>query len=255
MHFWLWPNLLSLDAPIVALLWQAFLARCFDIPLRLPAQLVLGLTVWAIYLTDRQLDALQPAPEREAARHRFHRRWHRWITVFLILILAADMVITLTWLRPAVFHHGLFALAGVVAYLGFLHFRGVALPKEFLVAALFTTGVFLVGWTNASSDWPLIFAALAFFTLCLGNLFAIDLWERAEFRASSGLAAVSLPVLYSGLTALAIVCGLVGSRWYLAVAVSAMLIMLLCFLEKKMGYELRRVLVDWALLSPLLFWN
>lgn len=57
----MWPNLLSLDAPAVALVWQDFLARTFGIPLRMPARLVLGLTVWAIYLGDRLLDVRGPA--------------------------------------------------------------------------------------------------------------------------------------------------------------------------------------------------
>ena len=50
---WLWPNLLSLDAPLVAVLWQGFLAYRFSLPLRPAGRLVLGLTVWAIYFLDR----------------------------------------------------------------------------------------------------------------------------------------------------------------------------------------------------------
>ena len=57
---WLWPNLLSLDAPLVAVLWQSFLAYRFSLPLRLSGCLALGLTVWSIYLLDRLLDARQP---------------------------------------------------------------------------------------------------------------------------------------------------------------------------------------------------
>ena len=53
---WLWPNLLSLDAPLVALVWQDFAAHSFGHPLRLPARIVLALTVWAIYVVDRLLD-------------------------------------------------------------------------------------------------------------------------------------------------------------------------------------------------------
>jgi len=59
--FWSWLNILSLDAPLIAVLWQALLARTFHIPLRPSGRLALGLTVWAIYLADRVLDARTPA--------------------------------------------------------------------------------------------------------------------------------------------------------------------------------------------------
>jgi hypothetical protein len=46
----------SLDAPLVALVWQDFLARCYPHPLLFPARMVLVLTVWAIYIADRSLN-------------------------------------------------------------------------------------------------------------------------------------------------------------------------------------------------------
>ncbi len=56
-RFWLWPNLLSLDAPVVAVLWQILFARCFQVPVDALAALLLLLTVWLIYAADRTLDA------------------------------------------------------------------------------------------------------------------------------------------------------------------------------------------------------
>jgi hypothetical protein len=70
---WLWFNLLSLDAPVVALVWQDFLARCYPATLLLTGRAVLGLTVWAIYLADRLLDIRHPASAEESIRHEFYR--------------------------------------------------------------------------------------------------------------------------------------------------------------------------------------
>jgi hypothetical protein len=53
---WLWMNLLSLDAPLVALVWQDLLARCYGTLLLPAGRTVLGLTVWAIYIADRLMD-------------------------------------------------------------------------------------------------------------------------------------------------------------------------------------------------------
>src|SRR6202789_4740956 len=82
---WLWFNLLSLDAPLIALVWQDFLARCYPTVLHLTGRGVLGLTVWAIYLADRLLDVRYPAPVSESIRHQFYRR-HRVFAYTLFAI-------------------------------------------------------------------------------------------------------------------------------------------------------------------------
>src|SRR3984885_4154149 len=105
--FWLWPNLLSLDAPLVAILWQGYLAYRFGLPLRPAGRLVLGLTVWAIYLFDRLLDARQPPALHEAARHRYYRRHSKVMTALLAVVFSADALIAIFWLRPALLRDGL----------------------------------------------------------------------------------------------------------------------------------------------------
>ena len=56
-QLWLWPNLLSLDAPIVALLWQILFARCFHARVETLPSVLLVLAVWLIYAADRTLDS------------------------------------------------------------------------------------------------------------------------------------------------------------------------------------------------------
>jgi len=68
----LWPNLLSLDAPLVAALWQILFVRCFRAPEDpLPAALLVS-AVWLIYSADRMLDAWRGTGGRP--RHEFYRR-------------------------------------------------------------------------------------------------------------------------------------------------------------------------------------
>src|SRR5882672_1355233 len=98
---WLWPNLLSLDAPVIAVLWQSFLAQRYALPLRSPGRVALFLTVWGIYIADRLLDVRHPAVTAESARHRFYRR-HRTLAIALLGVLfAIDLAIAALWLRPA----------------------------------------------------------------------------------------------------------------------------------------------------------
>lgn len=73
---WLWPHLLSLEAPLVAVAWMAGLAhlhRVTPMPGVLPG---LGLCVWVIYVLDRLLDTLGKSDSELDQRHLFHRR-HR----------------------------------------------------------------------------------------------------------------------------------------------------------------------------------
>ena len=143
---WLWFSLLSLDAPLIALVWQDFLARCYPTLLRPAGRGALGLTVWAIYLADRLLDV-----RHHCIRHRIDSpsvlSWQhrRYVLALLATIVCADALLTTLWLRPAVFNEGL-ALTGCVGlYLAVFAFAGWSgIAKKPLAAVLFTSGTFLI---------------------------------------------------------------------------------------------------------------
>ena len=260
---WLWPNLLSLDAPLVAVLWQGFLAYRFSLPLRPGGRLVLGLTVWAIYLLDRLLDARKPAAVNmtadEPARHRYYRRHWRLMTALLAVVLASDALIALFWLRPAILRSGLIPLAGVLLYLAIFHIFGqsVKIPKEIAAAILFTAGTFLTAWATLPCP-SLAWAAAAFFVLCLANMIAIEAWEWRELANES----IALHPLTRWLArtylwwvpVAVVVCVLEGhNEWYASIALSAGACALLFWFGRRLSLEARRALVDGVLLSPVLF--
>ena len=255
---WLWPNLLSLDAPLVAVLWQGFLAYRFSLPLRPAGRLVLGLTVWAIYLLDRLLDARKPQSLHEPARHRYYRRHSKLMTALLASVLVADALIAILWLRPAILREGLIPLAGVLVYLASVpHFRGVIkIPKEVAAAILFTAGTFLTAWATLPCP-SLAWAALAFFMLCLANIVAIEAWEWRELslsRAASvhSLAGADLFILGAGGSDCVRSRGTQSSGTRPS-PLSAAACALLFWFGRRLSLEARRALVDGVLLSPLLF--
>jgi hypothetical protein len=74
-RFWLWPNFLSLDAPVVAVLWQVLLTRDLAVHVKPGEPLVLALCVWLVYVADRVLDALRPLKgDWEPEPKSFYRR-------------------------------------------------------------------------------------------------------------------------------------------------------------------------------------
>ncbi len=255
--FWLWPNLLSLDAPLVAVLWQGFLAYRFSLPLRPAARFVLGLTVWAIYLLDRILDARKPPSLYEAARHRFYRRRWKAMLALLVLVVACDGCITMLRLRPAILRDGMSPLAGVVFYLATFHVgkHSITIPKEIAAAILFTAGTFLTAWTAipvSSLAWP----ALAFFILCLANLVAIEAWEWRGLPAATphALTRWLARAYLFWVPVVVVICAMAGrNEWYLSIALSAAACGLLVRFGRRFSLEARRALVDGVLLSPLLF--
>jgi hypothetical protein len=265
--WWQWPNLLGLDAAVVAVIWQQLLARTGHSALRLPARLGLFLAVWAVYLGDRILDVRKPANPGfpEPARHRFARRHSRRLTWLLIAVLVSAGGVSLV-LRTAILEAAFVAAVGVTAYLALVHWsRGgrFVLTKEALVAILFAIGTTVAPLVNALKGYRpavIVSAALAAATFYL-NLVGIEYHEwsiganpetprastilvRRHFysvamalAATAAILAVSFSAAVPALMAASVSCGLLG-----LVQRSSM----------KLEPEAVRVLWDFVLLSPLL---
>jgi hypothetical protein len=244
---WLWMNLLSLDAPLVALVWQDFLARCYPTLLLPAGRCVLGLTVWAIYIADRLLDVRGVAADGEPRHHRFYREHRRAWGAVLAAVIAADLLVTILWLRPAVFVHGLAVAGASIVYLSVFTGSGSRLVfwKKSFAAILFSAGVFVVASVNTpGSTYPLLWPGAVFTAVCAGNLVLIDRWKRQHSTMAACAALFSFAVL----------CALVGqSRWYVAVALSSAGLAAIARWTRRFSIEARRVLADVALFTPLLF--
>lgn len=277
---WLWPNLLSLDAPLVAVLWQALFLRCFHATFDRLAAGLLVLSVWLIYAADRWLDVwkkpVRVSPKfdarqnralvtnlvttQEPARHRFYRRhWRRmlpaWIAVFA-------MAAWLAWTRlpEVLFERGIALLAAIGVYFALVHFAPRRLwPKEFAVGILFAMGTSLAAWGHVRS--PVDIATIVLFcALCWINCAAIEVWEqRAVWEQPAGREQprvsewpVRLAAIAVGLVALIF---LYDQRPILAGAetASAFAFVALDRAKHRLSPEALRVLADIALLTPILF--
>jgi len=243
-RLWLWPNLLSLDAPVVAVLWQILFARCFGVPVDALAALLLLLTVWLIYAADRTLDAWKG--ECHSPRHEFYqRRWRELLPVWVAVLglagwLAAER------LPPGLFMRGVILLAAVGFYFALVHTGILRGSKEAAVGVLFALGASLVAWgkvrTPADAATILLFSGL-----CWMNCIAIQKWEGESLDWSPGAAAVVLACAASVL--------LYAHRPVLGGAelASASGFLLLDRVHRRLSTDAVRVLADVALLSPVLF--
>jgi hypothetical protein len=241
---WLWPNLLSLDAPIVAVLWQVLFARCFHADIYVLPAALLMLAVWLIYAADRVFDGLKKTASQP--RHEFYRRNWRVVLPVWSGALAIASWLACTRLPSTLLVQGAVLLAGVATYFAAVHFaHGLGRWKEAAVAVLFALGTSLAAWPkihSVSDAAPVVL----FSCLCWINCVAIERWERRE----------SAPWLAAAMVA---VVGVLVLPWLHrpvlggAETASALGFVLLNRRRDRLSADAMRVLADVALLSPIVF--
>lgn len=200
---WLaWPSMLSLDAVMVAVVWQQLLMRGFcRHSSTWPACVSLGATVWLIYVADRLLDATKlDLSVPHTLRHEFYLRHCRPFLALWILVLATTTFVVTHYLPHEILRGGLLLASAVLIYGASVHFLPtrshaasdlssrfagrVRVPKEIRVGVLFAIGVSLSVWTSliaGGASWRIL-ASLAITTCVLSVLFAGNCVLVAKFE-------------------------------------------------------------------------
>ncbi|HUL15874.1 MAG TPA: hypothetical protein VLV88_07750 [Terriglobales bacterium] len=274
---WMWWQLLSLDAPTVAVVWALLFARCAGAPLRAGKVFALAAMVWLIYAADRVADGIIPRPgERLEERHRFYAR-HTFAVccfgVFLLVMLAYLFVVDLGSLeRQAT----LWLLWAVTIYFVWIHvpFHRLrpGVMKGIVVGLIFACGTVLMAWTQAGKEGGRVGeSAVVFWLLCSLNCIAIEHWEhesetkardvRADFRKEGarkgGNARRFLAYMFAAASAcmVVILANSAGHPFEIFLASSglaAALLGLIHSLREGISGEDLRVLADAALVLPAL---
>jgi hypothetical protein len=203
MRLW---HLLSLDAPTVAVAWSLGFAKAAGV--RLPAwvSLLLALVTWCAYVSDRLMDARFALRTEQVhhlrQRHLFH--WQHRRSIFPLVLTAACVS---AWIVFSFMPDGARERNALLAAAGVIYFSGIhiktkfraPLPKELLVAVLFTAGCALpvIGRMGALSA-AFIVVVIFFVGLAWLNCHAIECWESVG-QTRSGLKIHSV----AGLLALA----------------------------------------------------
>lgn len=284
----LW-HLLSLDAPSVAAVWTAFVARCAGVNLAWTSTAAMFVAVWMLYAADRLLDA-RPLPHGAVPsgledRHHFHQHHRRG---FLVGIGVASTVLAalLAQLDPRSLR--LYALLACFlgAWLLLVHSRSAVslqhrrLPKEFAVGVFFPAAVFIPSVARLPGlRLALLPMAGLLAAVCTLNCLFVYAWEhpgegRGALRpmhstahATTRWAVQHLSLLPGLIGAMAL-----GVAWTtrapgplpgrasalgllaLACALSSLLLFALDQLHRHLQLLTLRVLADAVLLTPILGW-
>jgi hypothetical protein len=263
--WWLWWNILSLDAPTVAAVWALLLARASHMRLRAADEIVLSLVVWCIYISDRLFDGLRQGNRKEVLheRHLFCAKHRRALTWLLVLAAAAALWVTAGFLTRMEVTAGMKLAAIIGTYMASIHACHGSMarfvPKEVAVGILFAAGTTLPVWSRASQfSWDVWALFGLFAVLCFLNCFAIDCWEkggcaydwfrrnspvvgRAETRVNqiaAALAASTFAVMFARRDN-----GLFGSG-LAAICLAALLICVLNRHRNRLPVQALRVLAD-----------
>ena len=247
--WWVWPNLLALDAPLVAVVWQRFLAAAVGLALPAAPSVCLGLVVWGVYLLDRGLDARPGRPAESADRHTFARRHRSALTAGGGVCLLTGAAVAFTCLPVTSLIDGAAVGVALAGYLAVVHFtrRGLAGGKEVAVGLVFAGGVgvpLAARVPHGAAVWGP--AVGGFAAVCVMNCLLIDRWEHARIgfgRWATAAAVVGLVAAAASPPAVAV-----------ALAAAVGLLVGLHLARNRVGRRVARVLADATLLTPLLVW-
>jgi hypothetical protein len=268
-RWWLWPTILSLDAPAVVILWQRVVARSALVRTSAAEAFVLGCSVWLAYAADRWIEGWRlPPGSIRTHRHQFHQRWRWPILAAWIGVLTLDVAVAFRSLTPGQFRAGALLLVPVSTYLlshQLVHRTSRwRAPKEVCVALLLGGGAALFAACRPGADVAGMAIPLALFVLlCFCNCALISVWEN-EVDRSHGQ--TSLALQYGGAAAVSralpwALAVIAAAAWAAAsaqaapasacAASSAILLGLVDLAEARVGRISARVLADAALLTPL----
>ena len=266
-RWWLWPTILSLDAPVVVVLWQWLIAASASTRVGFPEAAVLGSSVWLAYAADRWIEGWRLVPENiQTHRHQFHHRWRWPIAAAWAVVFFADVTLAVRGLTPGEFRAGLLILVPVAAYLlshQLVHRNSPwRAPKELCVAVLLGAGAAAFTASRPGVRIEAMAAPLGLFVLlCFTNCALISVWEdevdRIHGQTSLALQFARAPVLCRALPwAISLASGaawLLGAEGRAAAcaAASGILLGLVDLAEARTGRIAARVLADVALLTPL----
>jgi hypothetical protein len=268
--WWLWWNLLSLDAPTVAVAWALLFASAGGMRLRLTDAILLALSVWIIYVADRLLDGSTSKRKRFLqARHFFCARHRLQLACLLLLAIAVILWMAAQQSERLEVIAGMKLGAIVAVYLAAVHassgWAERIFPKELAVGVLFAAGTTLPVWSVRGGSREFWGSFALFAALCSLNCLAIECWElnwKDERRHNAvhrllrccdsnikQIAAVLAMISLAAFMAF-LADGLIGAE-VLAVALGSLLIWVVDE-RKKLSVPALRVLADATLLVAAL---
>lgn len=247
IHTWQWPNILSLDAALIAVLWQFLFSHALGIAWSLSTATVLALSVWLTYQADRLFDVSKRSIDQLLSRrHQFalkHRKplWRIWWPV-----LAINVTVAFFNLSPQQLFKGALLLAICLSYtLLNQKLSKRFFPKQLCVAIIYTGGIVI--FLPIDQVW---LQSTSLICLCLLNCRLISSKEVEIDRALGEHSQVisNQAPNFALFCATASVCSIAPNIVTVSILANATLYLGLALNQQRFSVEAYRVLIDGALL-------
>lgn len=266
-------NSISLDAPLVAVIWLRCFSSIYSISVEVHHYVILFSVTWLTYSGDRLLDSIRfPALDSKSPRHQFATDHFKklisiWATVAVISSLYLFFILSISEIVWGLYYLGLLLIYFFGCYLFPDLLRGVV-PRELVVGLFFSLAVHFfvllqLGHWGLYSVWTF----LCFLSLCSLNCLSISYWEHSsDVQAGETSFFTRNPerlhrfryVLIWFLCLQFIVCAFAILMNHVSVfEISVLLSTILLFVLDRSSVtpRLKPVLADFALFTPCLFWG
>lgn len=265
--WWLWPNLLSIDAPLVAVAWAWMFAKAWGV-VSVPWQLwvALGLMVWVIYVLDRIIDVRRHGKGVSLEkRHYFNFENRKWLFPLIGVVLIWCFYVGLFILSKTVVMYGLFVVAFSAAYFVLAMTQSqeehTGILKNSVAGLTFAYGTAagIHAYSPVLSFGQMIFSpeVLLFAALCAINMTAIDFWELDGEDEEDATALLSMGTLLVAGVAMffSMRADDFNRPFFYGILVGAAGLNILNRMHAKFDKDGRRIWVDLAIVAPvLIYW-
>mgnify|MGYP007073243823 CR=1 FL=1 len=188
--WWEWLQAVSLEAPLIAVLWLAALARAHGLRLMPEVYAGLGLAVWAVYLADRCIDAAKwPAGVPWTTRHSVCATFAPVLRWFILPTLACVLAWLALFRVPQILLWQSLSVAVLAAAYLIRHAAGQKYPassrqeiaKAVIAALLFALGIAVGVYAHEYRypAWAILAGQGLLSSLFALNLTGISIAERA----------------------------------------------------------------------------
>lgn len=261
--WWLYLNLLGLDATLIAVMWLFLFARTWRVNYHpWEAYVALGLAVWTIRIAAKLLSASMQSDESAfATRHRIP------LQRLAILTGVTAVVLTVLDFPRSVYNYLLVGGMFVLAYFAIYFFStkdedDISYARHTFggMAFAFGTGLAAHTYLPGLGIQELFFSRefICFAVLCLLASSALELWAKAERTGNSepnsaDELALSLPLTLLGAAALVFAVqdeSMMGRPFFYGILTGAALLQVLNRMRSRFSLPTLKVLTALCLLAP-----
>jgi hypothetical protein len=176
----------SLEVALGAVVMSMMVASTCDAYVPASVYLSLFLAVWFIYILDRLFDARKIPASASNPRHHFYQEHFSQLLTVLVMVGCAGLL-SLIYLPAPVLLYGVLVMGSCLLYLLWVFLSTRSLPKEVVVAALYTAGISLAPRALANSGVPPVdlLILIVIFLIAFINLVLFSRQERQYDMADS----------------------------------------------------------------------